>query len=59
MTTEKKSVSRLVNIQHEHNEETEFYPSTQEIADSVARWISSSPTITERKIMNRSGAIST
>ena len=46
MTTEKKSVSRLVNIQHEHNEETEFYPSTQEIVDSVARWISRNGEIT-------------
>ena len=46
MTSEKKSVSRLVNIQHEHNEETEFYPSTQEIVDSVARWISRNGEIT-------------
>ena len=46
MTTEKKSVSRLVNIQHERNEETEFYPSTQEIVDSVARWISRNGEIT-------------
>lgn len=47
MTTEKKSVSRLVNIQHENNEETEFYPSTQEIVDSVARWISRNGEITD------------
>ena len=47
MTTEKKSVSRLVNIQHEHNEETEFYPSTQEIVDKVAEWLSKSESETQ------------
>ena len=47
MTTEKKSVSRLVNIQHENNEETEFYPSTQEIVDKVAEWLSTSGSETQ------------
>ena len=47
MTTEKKSVSRLVNIQHERNEETEFYPSTQEIVDKVAEWLSKSESETQ------------
>lgn len=47
MTTEKKSISQLVNIQHEHNEETEFYPSTQEIVDKVAEWLSKSESETK------------
>ena len=46
MTTEKKSVPRLVEIQHARGEETEFYPTTQEIVDSVARWISRNGEIT-------------
>ncbi len=45
MTT--KSISRLVNIQHENNEETEFYPSTQEIVDKVAEWLSKSESETQ------------
>ena len=45
MTT--KSISRLVNIQHENNEETEFYPSTQEIVDKVAEWLSTSGSETQ------------
>lgn len=47
MTTEKKSVPRLVEIQHARGEETEFYPTTQEIVDSVARWIARNGEITD------------
>ena len=42
MTTEKKSVPRLVEIQHARGEETEFYPTTFEIVEKVAEWLSKS-----------------
>lgn len=35
------TVNQLVNKQHENGEETEFYPTTQEIVDSAAKWIAS------------------
>ena len=41
MKSEKKSVGQLVAEQRENFEETEFYPTTQEIVEAVARWISS------------------
>lgn len=34
-----KSVNQLVAEQHRNNEETEFYPTTFEIVDCVAKWI--------------------
>ena len=40
MTNERKSIAQLVNSQHEQSEETEFYPSTQEIVNKAAEWIS-------------------
>ena len=34
------TVNQLVKIQHENGEETEFYPTTQDMVDCVAKWIS-------------------
>ena len=47
MTTEKKSVPRLVEIQHARGEETEFYPTTFEIVEKVAEWLSKSGSETQ------------
>ena len=47
MTNERKSVAQLVKSQHEQSEETEFYPSTQEIVDKVAEWLSKSESETQ------------
>ena len=44
MTNERKSIAQLVNCQHEQSEETEFYPSTQEIVNKAAEWISENGT---------------
>jgi len=40
LTNERKSIAQLVSSQHEQSEETEFYPSTQEIVNKAAEWIS-------------------